>query len=80
MSDSWEIYDALIGEIPADLIVEECIIGLHWTFIRAGRFTGIAMTYQGSSLSGLARGPLIGRSLRDLAAGLKSWEIGRAHV
>ena len=29
MSNNWEIYDALIGEIPADLIVEECIIGLH---------------------------------------------------
>ena len=80
MSNNWEIYDALIEEIPADLIVEECIIGLHWTFVRAGRFAGIAMTFQGRSLTGLSNGSFIGRSLRDVAAGVKSWDMLQASV
>ena len=80
MNNSWELYDALIEGIPSDLIVEECLIGLHWTFIRAGRYAGIAMTFQGSSLSGLANGPVVGKSLRDTAAGLKSWDMLQASV
>lgn len=80
MNRNWEIYDALIGEIPSDLTVDECIIGLHWTFVRAGRFTGIAMTFQGSSITGLANGSCIGKSLKDVAAGVKSWDMLQASM
>ena len=80
MRNNWELYDNLIDEIPSDLIVEDCLIGLHWTYVRAGHYAGIAMTYQGSSLSGLANGPIIGKSLRDAAAGIKSWDMLQASV
>ena len=80
MSKPWELYDALIESIPAEPVVEDCVIGLNWTFVRAGRYAGIAMTFQGSSPSGLADGPYIGRTLRDVAAGLKSWDMLRASV
>ena len=78
--NNWELYDALIDGIPADRVVDECIIGLHWTFVRSGDMAGIAMTFQGSSLSGLKNGPFIGRSLQEVAAGLKSWDMLQASV
>ena len=80
MNKNWELYDSLIEKVPSDLIIEDCIIGLHWTFIRAGQYAGIAMTYQGSSISGLANGPVIGKSLRDAAAGIKAWDMLQASV
>ena len=51
--NNWELYDALIDGIPSDRVVDECIIGLNWTFVRADDLAGIAMTFQGSSVSGL---------------------------
>ena len=70
MSSNWDLYDALIDGVPSDLTVDECIIGLHWTFVRSGNYAGIAMTFQGSSISGLANGFHIGKPLRDVAAGV----------
>jgi uncharacterized protein len=39
----WEIYDELIAEVPTDLRVSECLVGLHWTLIRS-KTTGMALT------------------------------------
>ena len=80
MKDPWELYDSLIEEIPAGLTVEECIIGLHWTFVRAGDRAGVAATFQGGSASGLAQGLHRGKSLRDVAAQVKSWDMLQASV
>ena len=80
MSSNWDLYDALIDGVPSDLTVDECIIGLHWTFVRSGNYAGIAMTFQGSSISGLANGFHIGKPLRDVAAGVKSWNMLQASV
>lgn len=80
MSKAWELYDALIESIPGEPVVEDCIIGLNWTYVCAGDYAGIAMTFQGSSASGLSDGPYIGRPLREVAAGIKSWEMLRASV
>ena len=77
---NWELYDILLDGIPSDLFVDECIIGLNWTFVRAGDYAGIAMTFQGSSVSGLTNGSCIGRSLRDVAAGIKSWDMLQSSV
>jgi hypothetical protein len=68
----WELYDTLIDEIPTDRTVDKCVIGLNWTFVRSGDLAGIAMTYRGSSTSGLKNGSVLGRSLQDVAAGMKS--------
>ena len=80
MGSAWELYDALIGEIPAEPIVEECVIGLNWTYLRAGDCAGIAATVRGNCVTGLSEGPYIGLPLRDAAAGLKSWDMLRASV
>ena len=80
MSSNWDLYDALIDGVPSDLTVDECIIGLHWTFVRSGNYAGIAMTFQGNSISGLANGFHVGKPLRDVAAGVKSWDMLQASV
>ena len=80
MKNGWDLYNALIDGIPSGLTVDECIIGLNWTFVRSGDLAGIAMTYQGSSATGLANGSYIGRSLRDVASGMKSWDMLQASL
>ena len=44
----WEIYDELIETVPSDLRVADCLIGLHWTLIRA-EAVGMALTPFGIS-------------------------------
>lgn len=77
---NWDLYDALIDGIPSGHTVDECMIGLHWTFVRSGDHAGIAMTFQGSSISGLKNGPYIGRDLHEVAEGIKSWDMLQASV
>ena len=70
----------LIAGIPEHLTVDECIIGLHCTFIRSGDRAGIAMTYRGSSVSGLTNGTVIGKPLKEIASGMKSWDMLQASM
>jgi uncharacterized protein (DUF4213/DUF364 family) len=76
----WEIYDELIAEVPTDLRVIECLVGMHWTLIRS-KATGMALTpsgpkqygKQGSSIiSGIGE-HIAGMSVRKLAEYVKSW-------
>ena len=39
----WEIYDELIAAVPPDIIIGECLIGLHWTLIRS-KGLGMSLT------------------------------------
>ena len=80
MVDNWKIYNELIDGIPSNIEIDECIIGLHWTYVRANDCVGIAMTYQGSSSSGLKNGSVIGKSLKEIANGAKSWDMLQASV
>ena len=76
----WQIYNELIGRIPEDLTVDECIIGINWTFVRSGAHAGIAMTFRNNCPSGLENGPYVGQSLRTVAEGAKSWNMLQASV
>lgn len=74
----WEIYDALIAEVPPDLRVEECLIGMHWTLIRTHAM-GMALTpfergrsHACSAISGIGR-QIAGMQARKLAEYIKSW-------
>ncbi len=78
--DKWQIYDELIEGIPAGLTIDECIIGINWSFVRAGAHAGIAMTFRSSCISGLTDGMYTGKSLKDVAAGAKSWNMLQASV
>jgi uncharacterized protein len=51
----WKIYDELIAAVPPDLIVDECMFGLHWTLIRS-RAIGMAHTPFGGGFGRRAPG------------------------
>lgn len=76
----WRIYDDLIDLVAPDLVVDECLVGLHWTLVRAGGATGIAMTVrEGAERLDLA-GRMRGMPLRRLAERVKSWNWCEAAV
>lgn len=70
----WELYDDLISDIPDDLTVLECLVGVFWTLVRSERGIGIAMTIKGGKqrpeLSNIA-----GMPLKKLASYVKSWNM-----
>jgi uncharacterized protein len=75
----WELYDALIDGIPSDLVVQDCLVGLHWVLVRSAG-TGMAMTPgEGSRRHGLGV-DLVGRSVRELAGASKSWNFLEAAI
>ena len=76
----WQIYDELISSIPEDLTVDECIIGINWTFVRSGSQAGIAMTFRSSCVSGMENGTYVGKRLKAVAEGAKSWNMLQASV
>ena len=42
-SSKWELYDQLISLIPDDLVVDDVLVGIHWTLVRSAG-VGVAMT------------------------------------
>ena len=77
----WEIYDELIETVPADLMVSECMIGMHWTLIRS-KALGMALTPfgaprmygpKGASVAAGIGDRIAGMSVRMLAQYVKSW-------
>jgi uncharacterized protein (DUF4213/DUF364 family) len=80
----WEIYDRLIAQIPEDLIVEDCLVGLHWTLVRS-LTSGLAMTTAGEECcSGCGAetelGSIAGMPVRKLAEQIKSWDFFKASL
>lgn len=79
----WEIYDALIDGIPEDFTVDELICGNSYSYVRSGAGAGIATTGLTNSNYNNARAPifsknLIGASLKEAAACIKSWNLDEA--
>jgi hypothetical protein len=69
---AWELYDRLIEPIPAELVVADCLVGIHWTLVRC-EGVGVAMTPPGGFRCLPGAGTFRGRKLRELAALVKSW-------
>lgn len=75
----WELYDSLIDPIPEDLVVEDCVTGLHWTLVKS-KSTGIVMTFKEGSHSSKLHGKIKGMKLKELAQYVKSWNFFEAAV
>ncbi len=75
----WKLYDALIEGIPDDIKVEYSTVGIYRTIIQAGN-TGLASTVRNESRPKIFKESLIGKSLRDVAALVKSWNFIEASV
>jgi len=73
MASAWQIYDELIECVPEDVRAQECLVGLHWTLVRAGG-VGVAMTPTHERFDAVTdAGALAGMPLRWLAGRVKSW-------
>jgi uncharacterized protein (DUF4213/DUF364 family) len=71
--DPWELYDSLLDQIPPDPGVTEVVIGLTWTLCRSVGW-GLAMSPGMPTRTLSWPGTLAGRSARDLAAWVRSWD------
>lgn len=77
----WELYDALIDGISEDYVVDELVRGMGLTYVRSGIGAGVC----GSGLDFNTRIPmltknLIGASLKEVAACIKSWNLAEASI
>lgn len=78
----WNIYDSLLEEIDGNITVTEVVCGQVWTAVGTSRGSvGIAMTTDRECVpERMAVGSLKGRSLREVAALVKSWNLREASV
>lgn len=75
----WQIYDDLINEIPENLTVLECMIGVSWTLVKSERGIGVAKTLKGGK-KGTGLKDVTGMPLKELARCAKSWNMLEASV
>jgi len=68
----WAIYDDLIGLIPDDLCIENCLVGSHWILIKS-LGVGIAMTPPDGDRTIQIAGSIKGMKVKILAEYVKSW-------
>ena len=76
----WRLYDELIDGIPENLVIEDYNIGCALAMVQARGTAGIALTVKGHSLDPLYQGPVIGESLKTIAACVKSWNFIEASL
>lgn len=76
----WTLYDELIQGIPEDILVDQSIVGCVWTMVRTGGGLGVALTVKTSSIAPAYHGPIAGAPLRQIAEGVKSWNLIEASI
>lgn len=72
------LYNALLQDLPEDVIVEKVIQGRKWTLVKAGPYCGIALSDHGGRQESY-EDPL-GLSLKDLGQWILSWDFSRASI
>ncbi len=76
---SWHIYDHLVDGISTDSVVEACLVGNTWTLVDS-EGTGVAMTYRRAGNDAVPGIPNSGKPLRELAAGIRSWDLAESSL
>ena len=82
MTRAWDVYDALIEDLPEDVTVTASHRGPRWTrVLNSADGVGSAWTVDLRSRPALSADvPDAGRPLRDVAALVKSWNLAEAGV
>lgn len=82
MTSHWDIYDALIDDLPEDVTVTVSDRGARWTrVLNSAGGVGSAWTMRGVSRPALSADlPDAGRPVRDVAALVRSWNLAEASV
>jgi Uncharacterized conserved protein len=77
-SNVWEIYDALIAGISDTEYVEDFAVGLHWSYVASKNNMGVAMTYDNDFYLQKMPQNICGKSLKEVAMYVKSWDFVEA--
>jgi uncharacterized protein (DUF4213/DUF364 family) len=76
----WQIYDELIDLVAPEAVVDDCLVGLHWTLVRVGTGVGTAMTVAEGAHELRLAGTIRGMRARELAERVKSWNLCEASI
>lgn len=76
--DFFSIFDALLENIDTDPKIDICRSGEYWAMAEAAGSAGLGMATQGDSILPLFPDGLSGRSLREAATAVKSWNFQEA--
>lgn len=77
---TWDIYDALIEEIPDDVFVDDVMIGTELAYVESNGGGGVAPYRSYWQRAPQSTGNKIGKPLRDVAELVKSWNFIEASV
>lgn len=82
MSSPWDVYDALIDDLPQDVTVVLSDRGTRWTrVVNSADGVGSAWSMKDTSRPAISVGtPDAGRPIRDVAALVRSWNLAEASV
>lgn len=80
MKTRWEMYDRLIENIPADIVVEDYGVGCAWTFVKTKKGMGVALSVRQRAGECDEESPVIGRPLKEVAKMVKSWNFIEASI
>lgn len=73
----WKFYNHLINRIPEDILVTDCCVGSHWSYVEAECGMGVSYTLSGGGRP-VYDGVLSGLPLRSVAELAKSWNFREA--
>jgi uncharacterized protein (DUF4213/DUF364 family) len=76
----WEIYNTLIAGIPDDLTADTIICGTTNTIVVNRLGAGTSSVLDGTTRHPMATGNLLGKSLREVAGLIKSWNFPEASI
>lgn len=78
MWNFFELYDAMLHGITAEVCVTGTLMGQCWTAVEAPGYFGMAMTTPGDTAPRLFGGDIAGMPLKELAQAAKSWNLVEA--
>lgn len=76
----WELYDALIEQIPDDVVVGDIIVGGGMTYVEANGGVGLAPYDDIVLRAPTMNGTIIGKPLKEVAECVKSWNFREASI
>lgn len=80
MADFFDIYDALIDSVGENSFVDKVYYGRHWASASVGGSCGLAMACEGDSIRPKQSFGNLPVSLKEAAAGIKSWNYPEASI
>ena len=76
----WELYDALINEIPENITVQDYCNGRLWSEVQTNQGTGVAMLIDEVSRAPMHPTSFFGEPLKKMAECIKSWNFAEASL